>query len=220
VARFFGRKVFSPVSFSIDPHPQNLQFTKSIHVLIFPILSSPMSCTEQPYGFESMLSRKLCLRNLFFPFNQISIQKRGLPLFAGRGAGNGMSGGAVLTRSFLYISVPGGLLKPSGSGFLGTCTALIPHQGIICGVAFPRSSLRRIASYASVVAPRRLASDAWLVIRNRPKPHDTIYRLEIRRWIWVPYALLTRTNYPCYFFNCNQEDSWTVWGSKHDQEAA
>jgi len=38
--------------------------------------------------------------------------------------------------------------------------ALIHHQGIICGVAFARSSLRRIASYASVVAPRRLASDA------------------------------------------------------------
>ena len=42
-------------------------------------------------------------------------------------------------------------------------------QGIICGVAFARSSLRRIASYASVVAPRRLASDALLVIRNCSK---------------------------------------------------
>jgi hypothetical protein len=38
-------------------------------------------------------------------------------------------------------------------------TALIHHQGIICGVAFDRSSLRRIAPYASVVAPRRLASN-------------------------------------------------------------
>jgi hypothetical protein len=50
--------------------------------------------------------------------------------------------------------------------------ALIPHQGILCGVAFPPegySSLRRIAPYASVVAPRRLASDALLVIRNCPK---------------------------------------------------
>jgi hypothetical protein len=40
------------------------------------------------------------------------------------------------------------------------------HQGIICGVAFAHSSLRRIASYASVVAPRHLASDAFLVIRT------------------------------------------------------
>jgi hypothetical protein len=37
--------------------------------------------------------------------------------------------------------------------------ALIHHQGIICGVAFDRSSLRRIAPYASVVAPRGLASN-------------------------------------------------------------
>jgi len=45
---------------------------------------------------------------------------------------------------------------------------LIHHQGIICGVAFDRSSLRRIAPYASVVAPRRLASNTLLVIRNTP----------------------------------------------------
>jgi len=45
---------------------------------------------------------------------------------------------------------------------------LIHHQGIICGVAFDRSSLRRIAPYASVVAPRRLASNTLLVIRNIP----------------------------------------------------
>ncbi len=57
-------------------------------------------------------------------------------------------------------------------------TALIHHQGIICGVAFrrrrasARSSLRRIASYASVVAPRRLAPDALLVIRNPSKPES------------------------------------------------
>jgi hypothetical protein len=38
--------------------------------------------------------------------------------------------------------------------------ALIHHQDIICCVAFVRSSLRRIATYASVLAPRRLASDA------------------------------------------------------------
>jgi len=33
--------------------------------------------------------------------------------------------------------------------------------------------LRRIGLYASVVAPWRLASDAWLVIRNIPKPIDS-----------------------------------------------
>jgi hypothetical protein len=31
---------------------------------------------------------------------------------------------------------------------------LIHHQGIICGVVFARSSLRRIATYASVVTER------------------------------------------------------------------
>jgi hypothetical protein len=45
---------------------------------------------------------------------------------------------------------------------------LIHHQGIICGVAFDRSSLRRIAPYASVVTPRRLASNTLLMIRNTP----------------------------------------------------
>jgi hypothetical protein len=45
---------------------------------------------------------------------------------------------------------------------------LIPHQGIICGVTFDPSSLRRIAPYASVVVPRRLASHTLLVIRNTP----------------------------------------------------
>ncbi len=50
----------------------------------------------------------------------------------------------------------------------GENPALIHHQGIICGVAFDRSSLRRIAPYASVVAPRRLASNTLLVIRNTP----------------------------------------------------
>jgi hypothetical protein len=43
---------------------------------------------------------------------------------------------------------------------------LIHHQGIICGVAFDRSSLRRIAPYGSIVAPRRLASNTLLVIRH------------------------------------------------------
>ncbi|NIW11007.1 MAG: hypothetical protein GWN33_10885 [Gammaproteobacteria bacterium] len=49
---------------------------------------------------------------------------------------------------------------------------LIHHQGIICGVAFDRFSLRRIASYASLVAPRRLASNTSLAIRNVAKAHD------------------------------------------------
>jgi hypothetical protein len=39
------------------------------------------------------------------------------------------------------------------------------QQGIICCVAFARSSLRRIVLYTSVVAPRRLASHALLVTR-------------------------------------------------------
>jgi hypothetical protein len=51
---------------------------------------------------------------------------------------------------------------------------LIHHQGIISpssrdlasGVAFDRSSLRRIGPYASVVTPQRLASNALLVIRR------------------------------------------------------
>jgi hypothetical protein len=43
---------------------------------------------------------------------------------------------------------------------------LIHHQGIICGVAFDRASLRRITSYASVGAPWRLTSNTLLVIRN------------------------------------------------------
>jgi len=61
------------------------------------------------------------------------------------------------------------------------------QEGIICVVAFDRSSrsilslskgLRRIAPYASVVAPRRarserdlrLASDTFLVIGSAPSP--------------------------------------------------
>jgi hypothetical protein len=47
-------------------------------------------------------------------------------------------------------------------------TPLIHHQGIICGVAFDPSSLQRIAPYATVVVPRRLASNTLLVIRNTP----------------------------------------------------
>ena len=39
------------------------------------------------------------------------------------------------------------------------------HQGIICCVAIDRSSLQRIAPYASVVTPRRLTSNTLLLIR-------------------------------------------------------
>jgi hypothetical protein len=46
------------------------------------------------------------------------------------------------------------------------------QQGIICGVAFDRSSLRRITPYASVVAPWRLASNTLLVLRNPQKLSD------------------------------------------------
>jgi len=51
---------------------------------------------------------------------------------------------------------------------------LIHHQSVICGVAFARSSLRRIGAYASVVAPWRLAADALLGIRIHSKPADFI----------------------------------------------
>ncbi len=77
-------------------------------------------------------------------------------------------------------------------GNAGTRSSLIHHQGIIPAfagtgsaalvrlrrIAFDRSSrstlrlskgLRRIAPYASVVAPRRLASNTSLVIRNAYK---------------------------------------------------
>jgi hypothetical protein len=49
-----------------------------------------------------------------------------------------------------------------------SCLWSIPdHQhGIICGVAFKRSALRRIAAYGSALAPRRLASNTLLAIRE------------------------------------------------------
>jgi hypothetical protein len=40
------------------------------------------------------------------------------------------------------------------------------QQGIICCVAFDRSSLRSIVATASVAAPRRLVSNTLLKIRN------------------------------------------------------
>jgi len=62
-------------------------------------------------------------------------------------------------------------------------SSLIHHQIIIWCVAFDRSSLRRIAPYASVVAPRRLTADAMLVIRNISKASDSHKELRIGRWI-------------------------------------
>jgi hypothetical protein len=53
------------------------------------------------------------------------------------------------------------------------------HQGIICGVAFDRSSLQRIAPYASVVTPWRLASKPLLVIRNISRGFDLSYDTQI-----------------------------------------
>jgi hypothetical protein len=61
------------------------------------------------------------------------------------------------------------ILEDPWDEIIGYIATLIHHQGIICGVAFVRSSLRRIGQYASVVAPRRLASNALLVIRNPSK---------------------------------------------------
>ena len=51
-----------------------------------------------------------------------------------------------------------------------------------CGVAFARSSRSTLRLSTGL---RRLASDALLVIRNRPKPIDTIDGSRIRRWIWL-----------------------------------
>jgi hypothetical protein len=41
------------------------------------------------------------------------------------------------------------------------------HKGVICCVAFDRSFPAAYYSYASVVAPRRLASNAFMMVRNR-----------------------------------------------------
>jgi hypothetical protein len=56
------------------------------------------------------------------------------------------------------------------------------QQGIICGVAFARSSLRRIMTYASVVAPRRLAFNTLLMIRIFAKSPD------LRLFFFLTYA--------------------------------
>jgi hypothetical protein len=56
------------------------------------------------------------------------------------------------------------------------------HQGIIPASA--GTGLQRIAPYASVVAPRRLASNTLLVIRNSSKPVDLSSDTQISPWIW------------------------------------
>jgi len=74
-------------------------------------------------------------------------------------------------RDVIRNNFPSQIKRSSFSEFISTLWEAVPlihHQGIICGVAFDRSSLRRIAPYASVVAPRRLASNTLLVIRNMP----------------------------------------------------
>jgi len=43
--------------------------------------------------------------------------------------------------------------------------------------------LAAYCSYASVVAPWRLASDALLVIGNHPEPYDSYVEPSTRRWI-------------------------------------
>ncbi|MCJ7595022.1 MAG: hypothetical protein MUO52_09675, partial [Desulfobacterales bacterium] len=54
----------------------------------------------------------------------------------------------------------------------------------------PQSSL--LGAPASGISQAQLAdSDALLVIRNCPKPPDTINGLRIRRWIWAVLAALT-----------------------------
>jgi hypothetical protein len=70
-----------------------------------------------------------------------------------------------LLRASAFAKAPRGAArdKPERQG--ATSPTLIHHQGIICGVAFDRSFLRRIAPYASVVAPRRRASNTLMVIR-------------------------------------------------------
>jgi hypothetical protein len=65
-----------------------------------------------------------------------------------------------------YASIPRGDYHRKEKIVNPRAIPLIHHQGIICGVAFDRSSLRRINPYASVVPPRRLTSNTLLVIRN------------------------------------------------------
>jgi hypothetical protein len=54
--------------------------------------------------------------------------------------------------------------------FAGTGSAALPS--IAPPPAFAGAGLRRIAPYASVVAPRRLASNTLLVIRHSRQPSD------------------------------------------------
>jgi hypothetical protein len=72
--------------------------------------------------------------------------------------------GQVHLKTGEFLSKGALILSSRPKGFKIYSLPLIHHQGIICGVAFDRSSLRRIGPYASVVTPRRLASNALLVI--------------------------------------------------------
>jgi hypothetical protein len=65
-------------------------------------------------------------------------------------------------------------------------TPLIHQQGIICCVAFDRSTLRRILHTPQASLPQRLASDTLLAPRVSPKSIDFHTNTEIRRWIWQP----------------------------------
>jgi len=61
-----------------------------------------------------------------------------------------------------YLAIPWPTIK--------TSSAALPSRPRRADV---RYSLRRIGPYASVVAPWRLASDGFLVIRNVAKPVDS-----------------------------------------------
>jgi hypothetical protein len=71
------------------------------------------------------------------------------------------------------------------------------HQGII--PAFAGTGLQRIALYASVVTPRRLASNSLLVIRNNPKPFDLSSGPLIWRCFWdlVEVGQSSHYRWPC-----------------------
>jgi hypothetical protein len=60
------------------------------------------------------------------------------------------------------------------------------QQGIICCVAFGRSSLRRIIPpFGSFVAPQRLASNILLVIRSFAKSSGETRNAKIGWWISI-----------------------------------
>jgi hypothetical protein len=105
-----------------------------------------------------------------FPFNRRSHVRSGevgcfgVPLFPLGGEANQVLSMRYVRKDTIQEN-PCSLLRDTINESRVSVNTLIDHQGIICGVAFGRSSLRRIAPYASVVAPRRLASNTFLVIR-------------------------------------------------------